>query len=106
MPKGNCQTNYQRKTDYVLALKGNHSGMQAELEAWWHKANREGFSDNNYSEFIDIDSGHGRIETRKCEQLIIDTSWLSKEYRWSGLVSILKLTSNVEEKATFLPVKF
>ncbi|RYV03848.1 ISAs1 family transposase [Shewanella sp. OPT22] len=91
---------FKEKADYVLALKGNHSGMQAELEAWWHKANREGFSDNNYSEFIDIDSGHGRIETRKCEQLIIDTSWLSKEYRWSGLVSILKLTSNVEEKAT------
>ena len=26
-----------QKTDYILALKGNHSGMQAKLEAWWHK---------------------------------------------------------------------
>ena len=27
----------KQKADYILALKGNHSGMQAELEAWWHK---------------------------------------------------------------------
>ena len=27
----------KQKADYILALKGNHSGMQVELEAWWHK---------------------------------------------------------------------
>ena len=32
------------KGDYLLALKGNHSGLQAELEAWWHKQAREGLS--------------------------------------------------------------
>lgn len=31
----------KKKADYILALKGNHSGMQAELEAWWHKTARE-----------------------------------------------------------------
>ncbi len=30
-----------QKADYILALKGNHSGMQSELEAWWHKVQRE-----------------------------------------------------------------
>ena len=34
----------KQKADYVLALKGNHSGMPAELEAWWHKSQREGLS--------------------------------------------------------------
>lgn len=27
----------EQKADYILALKGNHSGTQSELEAWWHK---------------------------------------------------------------------
>jgi hypothetical protein len=28
----------KKNADYILALKGNHSGMQAELEAWWHRS--------------------------------------------------------------------
>lgn len=90
----------KQKADYILALKGNHSGMQAELEAWWHKTQREGFSGNNYDEHTDIDSGHGRIETRTCKQILIDKGWLSKEYRWSGFKSIIKVSSEIHEKST------
>ncbi|PKG36967.1 ISAs1 family transposase [Psychromonas sp. Urea-02u-13] len=90
----------KQKADYILALKGNHSGMQAELEAWWHKTQREGFSGNNYDEHTDIDSGHGRIETRTCKQVLIDKGWLSKEYRWSGFKSIIKVSSEIHEKST------
>lgn len=88
------------KADYVLALKGNHSGLQAELEAWWHKSQREGFTNKQYSKHIEVDSGHGRIETRQCEQLAIDTRWLAVKYRWQGLKSIIKITSRVEDKAS------
>ena len=64
----------KQHADYILALalKGNHSGMQAELEAWWHKTELEGLSEQNYSEHTEIDSGHGRIETRKWQQVLID----------------------------------
>ena len=44
------------KADYILALKGNHSGMKAELEAWWHKSMREGTSSHTYDEFNEISS--------------------------------------------------
>ncbi len=90
----------KQKANYTLALKGNHSGMQAELEAWWHKTQREGLSEQNYGEHTDIDSGHGRIETRTCQQLLVDKSWLGKEYRWAGLTSIVKVSSEVHEKST------
>lgn len=90
----------QSKADYVLALKGNHSGLQAELEAWWHKCQREGLSKNKYSEHTETDSGHGRIEVRHCEQLEVDPKWLAKEYRWAGLKTIIKVTAQVEDKAT------
>jgi len=90
----------KQKADYILALKGNHSGMQAELEAWWHKMEREGLSDEMFSEYSDISSGHGRIETRTCRQLLIDKTWLDKKHQWKGLKSIIKVTSEVIEKST------
>lgn len=86
------------KADYVLALKGNHSGMKAELEAWWHKSMREGTTCETYDEYNEVSAGHGRIETRQCEQLIVDRNWLGKNYRWDGLQSVIKVTSTVEEK--------
>ena len=89
----------QQKADYILALKGNHSGMQNELEAWWHKSEREGLTQSNYDEHTDINAGHGRIETRTCQQLLIDKSWLAKAYQWSGLKSILKITAEVHDKS-------
>ncbi len=55
--------------DYILALKGNNSGMQAALEAWWHKMVREGLSDEVFSQHSDVSSEHGRLETRACQQL-------------------------------------
>tara|TARA_R110002124_G_scaffold287356_1_gene473673 strand:+ start:6001 stop:7137 length:1137 start_codon:yes stop_codon:yes gene_type:complete len=90
----------KQKADYILALKGNHSGMQAELEAWWHKMEREGLSDEVFSKYGDVSSGHGRIETRTCQQLLIDKAWLDKKYQWNGLKSIIKVTSEVIEKST------
>ena len=89
-----------QKADYILALKGNHSGMQGELEAWWHKCEREGLSANNYSEHTEIDSGHGRIETRTCRQLLIDKKWLAKSYQWCGLTSIIQVQAQVHEIST------
>lgn len=90
----------KQKADYILALKGNHSGLQNELEAWWHKCEREGFTADNHDEYSAVDSGHGRIETRTCHQLLINKNWLAKEYQWVGLKSIIKVTAVVYEKST------
>jgi len=96
-----CQKDIaQQIADYVLALKGNHSGMQKELEAWWHKCSREGFTQTNYDTYTDTSCGHGRIETRRCEQLLLELNWLKKDYQWSGLTSVIKVTSEVHEKST------
>lgn len=89
----------KQKADYILALKGNHSGMQDELEAWWHKSEREGLTKHNSDKHTEISSGHGRIETRTCQQLLIDKSWLAKAYRWSGLKSIIQVTAEVHDKS-------
>lgn len=90
----------EQKADYILALKGNHSGLQGELEAWWHKCQREGFTADNFDEHTTIDSGHGRIVTRRCQQVLVNKSWLNNKYQWVGLKSIIKVTSDVHEKTT------
>ena len=53
-----------------------------------------------YAKHTTISSGHGRVETRTCEQLIIDKKWLGKDYRWPGLNSFIKITAEVYEKST------
>ncbi|MGL5291228.1 MAG: ISAs1 family transposase, partial [Plesiomonas sp.] len=90
----------KQKADYIFALKGNHSGLQKELTAWWHKCTREGLSDETYSTHSETCSGHGRIETRTCQQLLIKKSWLAEQHQWSGLKSVIQVTSTVHEKAT------
>ena len=90
----------KQKADYILALKGNHSGMQAELEAWWHKSVREGLSDKVYSKHTETNSGHGRIEKRTCQQLLVNKNWLDKKYQWRGLKSVIQITSEVHDKST------
>ena len=90
----------RKKADYILALKGNHSGMQAELEAWWHKVEREGLTGENYDEYTKTNSGHGRIETRTCQQMKVNKAWLAKQYQWAGLMSIIKVLREVYNKTT------
>ncbi len=46
----------------------------------------------------EISSGHRRIETRTCQQLVIDKSWLGKAYRWPGLSSVIQVTAEVHDK--------
>jgi len=90
----------QKNADYVLALKGNHSGMKKELEAWWHKIEREGKSSSQYDEYTEISADHGRIETRICKQMLIDKAWLGKNYRWDGLTSVIQVHYESYEKST------
>lgn len=53
-----------------------------------------------YAEHTEVDSGHRRIETRACQQMMVDKRWLGKAYRWSGLKSIIKISSTVHHKST------
>jgi len=52
--------------------------MQSELEVWWHKNEREGLTLQNHNEHTEINSGHGRIKTRTCQQLLIDKNGWQK----------------------------
>lgn len=53
-----------RGADYVLALKGNHSGLLEDVQELFSYAAETNYADCDYHKTID--KGHGRIEIREC----------------------------------------
>ncbi len=102
-----CQNKIAKKiidkgADYVLALKGNQGELSEEVKAYFHKARREGYINLPSAESKDVDSGHGRIEVRKCIQLEIDKDWLTQSQGWEGIQTVICIESerHLQEKVT------
>lgn len=54
-----------KRGDYLLALKGNQGKLHSDVVDFFETAKEAGFSGVNHEYYEDIDSGHGRIETRR-----------------------------------------
>lgn len=80
-----------QKADYLLMVKGNQQGLKEQVEKLFQK----GEIDETYT---DVDSGHGRIETRICD-VITNLKFLDDKSQWSGLRSIVRITSERCNKA-------
>ena len=81
----------ENKADYILAVKENQKQLLEEIEDEFRFA-EEIETDTN------IDTGHGRIETRKCS-VITDFSFIKNENnKWKGLKQIVKIESIREFK--------
>ena len=75
----------KQKADYLLMVKGNQQGLKEQVEKLFEK----GDISETYS---DVDSGHGRIETRTCH-VITNLGFLDGKDKWAGLNSIVRITS-------------
>jgi predicted transposase YbfD/YdcC len=85
-----CQTAIAEKirekgADYILAVKENQKGLYMQVEKMFEIA-------QPISVDVDLDSGHGRIETRKCT-VIDDLKFLDIEDKWKDLKTIIKVES-------------
>jgi predicted transposase YbfD/YdcC len=95
-----CQRNIaeqivQAKGHYILQVKDNQPTLHAKVEALMKEAILENLVGWKGSQFQDVDSGHGRIETRQV--------WLTTEVKWLGdeLLGLwpgLKAVAAVERK--------
>jgi predicted transposase YbfD/YdcC len=78
----------EKEGDYILAVKENQKTLLEEIESTCRR-------DKPVADYTEIEKGHGRIETRRCEVfekgLIVDF-----ENRWEGLQSIIKITATRE----------
>lgn len=85
-----CQTEIanaiiEKKANYILAVKENQKELYEQVKKMF-EIKKPTLS------HIEIDSGHGRIETRKCT-VINDFRFFDVEKEWKGLQSIVKIES-------------
>jgi predicted transposase YbfD/YdcC len=84
--------------DYLLAVKGNQPTLQAEVEAAFEAAEKA-----QVEIAVDVDKGHGRIETRTVSMLR-QVDWLDGDRRFPGEVrfvdarAIVKIEARTELK--------
>ena len=74
--------------DYVLCIKNNHKQLRDEIAAYFHKVERDNPAWIACNE--QTDSGHGRIEGRRCQQLRV-SEWISEAQHWKGIRSVIKI---------------
>lgn len=72
--------------DYVLGLKGNQTKLRQEVEDFFFCAERDKFSDMNFSHHKTVEKNHGRIESR--EYFIVEEKSFETKNQWGGLNAV------------------
>jgi predicted transposase YbfD/YdcC len=75
--------------EYVLALKGNHPELKAEVESFFADARARHFAGVAHDFCEQTDKGHGRVEVRRA-YITEEITWLEpvKNKEWEGLRSL------------------
>ena len=81
-----------KKAEYILAVKENQPELLDDIRDSFKMLVPE-------ESIVDIDFGHGRIETRKCS-VIADLSLIEKPTLWKSLGSIIRVESERITKST------
>lgn len=87
-----CQKNIaakiiEKKADYVLALKGNQGNLFHDVRSFLDRFIDPDGKDRRVSRHIEVEKGHGRLESRTYYQMIAP-SFLSGRSHWLGLKTI------------------
>jgi predicted transposase YbfD/YdcC len=72
---------------YVLALKGNQSALQEDVQTFLDDRIARGVTPRG-DYYETVEKSHGRIETRKC-WTCGEVGWLTQRPAWAGLASIV-----------------
>lgn len=86
---------FNKKADYVLALKGNQGTLREDVEVFAAEQKANHFKDTKVSRHETVDGDHGRIETRTYTA-IHDVAWLQQRHDWPGLKGVVMVESRRE----------
>lgn len=81
----------QAKANYVLSLKGNQSTLHDDVKLLFEDGH-EMEKLEPQSMYTDVDSDHGRVETRRCKVLKIPRE-LEELHSWPGLKTVVEIES-------------
>jgi predicted transposase YbfD/YdcC len=102
-----CQTEIasqirQQKGHYVLALKGNQSGLQEDMQRLYEQAIDTDFAGLEHEVHQTSETGHGRTDERTCQVIGIPKDHPQRE-KWKDLSTLAAVTSRrlVGDKETW-----
>jgi len=78
---------FDKKADYVIAVKANQKNMHQDIIDWFNFAEESKFKDFEHDYFKTLDKGHGRIEKRRY-YISEDIDWMEYKNDWENLKSI------------------
>lgn len=81
-----------QRGDYILALKGNQGNLCEDVKQIFSQAQAKNFQGLEHDFYQTIDSGHGRIEKRRCWTLG-QVEYLIDAEQWSHFTSIAMVES-------------
>jgi len=87
----------EKKADYVLSLKGNHSTLHDDIRLFLSTEIEKLHQDKSHrivDQYEDHDKGHGRIEHRLC-YVTDQLDWLEQRADWCDLKTIVMVESRV-----------
>lgn len=82
-----AKTIIKKGADYLFSLKGNHSDLHDDVSFFFNGCLKDNFKDTPHDFYETVDSGHGRIETRKF-WTVSDIDWLYGKRLWKELKTI------------------
>lgn len=85
-----------KKADYVLALKGNHSTLHEDIRLFLEAETGKTKDSKITSSYEETDKGHGRIEHRIC-YVSDQIHWLEQRKQWRDLKTVIMVESHVSD---------
>jgi predicted transposase YbfD/YdcC len=83
-----------KEGDYIFSLKGNQGSLLEDVRLCFTSPPFE----KKFSSFINVDKGHGRVETRECV-VCTDVQWLRDRHpNWGSINSIIQINATREFK--------
>ena len=73
-----------RDGHYVLALKGNQSTLQEDVQMFMDEVIASAATQQHVDYYETVEKSHGRIEVRKC-WTCWEVDWLTQRHGWPGL---------------------
>ena len=82
----------KKEADYILMVKDNQKELKQQVKKMFQISE---ISDTH----TQVDAGHGRVETRKCD-IISDLNFMDDKQEWPGLNTIVRVQSERCDKQT------
>ena len=96
--KGIAEQIVHQKGDYLLALKGNQKKLYEEVQSFFATASKHDFKNIDSDFHQTLDSGHGRVETRRAYAIDFEKhkESLPSGCAWKKLTSIVMIETHRE----------